>query len=372
MIPYGRHWIEEEDIRAVTEVLRGDWLTQGPRVEEFERRVADRCGARHAVAFSSGTAALHAAVFAAGAGPGTEIMTSPLSFAASANCALFQGAVPRFADVEKGGFNLDPGEVEKRWSERTKAVIPVDFAGHPADLDRFRDIAHAKGGLVIQDASHSLGGEYKGRPVGAQSDITTFSFHPVKAITTGEGGMAVTQSPELFERLRRFRTHGVVRPASRDSWFYEMVDLGYNYRLTDFQSALGISQLARLEAFLERRRSIAAAFDAAFKSCRRLTPLAPSRDVKSAYHLYVVQIDFDELGKDRAQVMEELKQKGVGSQVHYIPIHFHPYYRRLFGQEHYPEAEKFYAKALSLPLYPKLTEEEVGRVIRAVKEVVEP
>lgn len=376
LIPYGRQWVEEDDIAAVVAVLRSDWITQGPRVEEFETEVAEICGARYGVAFSSGTAALHASVCAAGIGPGDEVITSPIGFVASANCAIYQGAIPRFADIEPDGCNMGVGDLAARITPRTKAIIPVDYSGHPADLDEINALAQRRKCVVIQDAAHSLGAEYRGRRVGSQSDLTILSFHPVKAITTGEGGMVLTNRSDLHERLMRFRTHGIVRHSERfdetGPWFYEVVDLGYNYRLSDIHCALGLSQVKKLDRFLVRRREIAVRYHEAFGGLKYLRPLGEKLHVRSSYHLYVVRIDFEELGKNRSQVMRELVARGVGSQVHYIPIHLHPYYREQFGykQGDFPHAERFYSQALSLPLYPKMTDAEVQRVIEAVRDVV--
>lgn len=375
-IPYSRQWIEADDVAAVVATLQSDWLTQGPRVEEFESCVAEYCGVRYGVAVSSGTAALHAAVFAAGVGPGDEVITSPNSFAASANCAAYQGAIPRFADLVPDGFNIDAGDLAARITPRTKAIIPVDYSGHPADLDEINELAQRHECVVIQDAAHSLGAEYRGRRVGSQSDLTILSFHPVKLMTTAEGGMVLTNRSDLHERLMRFRTHGVARHADQvdkiGSWFYEMVDLGYNYRLSDIHCALGLSQFKKLDRFLQRRRAIATWYDKAFSGMECLRPLVEKPYVKSSCHLCVVQIDFKRLGKDRPQVMRELGARGVGSQVHYIPIHLHPYYRERFGykQGDFPRAERFYSQALSLPLYPKMSDAEVQRVIEAVRAVV--
>lgn len=377
ILPYGHQWVDGEDVSAVVDVLRGDWLTQGPRVEEFERRTAEYCGVKYAVAVNSGTAALHAAVFAAGVGPGDEVITSPLSFVASANCAVYVGAVPRFADVGKGGFNLDPMDLRHRLTPKTKAVIPVDYSGHPAALDEINSMAHAHDLTVIQDAAHSMGAEYRGRRVGAQSDMTILSFHPVKLMTTGEGGMVLTDNPRFFERLQQFRSHGIVRPSitygeEKRPWYYEMQDVGFNFRLSDLQSALGISQLKKVDMFIKRRREIAAIYDRAFSALPLARPLSQRPEVKSSRHLYVLQIDFNELGKSRSGVMAELASRGVGSQVHYIPIHLHPYYKRTYGTREgdFPNAEEFYERALTLPLYPKMEDSDVERVVAAVQSVL--
>lgn len=379
LIPYGRQWVNADDVAAVAEALRSDWLTQGPRVEEFEARIAEYCGARYGAAFSSGTAALHAAVFAAGIGPGDDVITSPLSFAASAHCVAYQGAIPRFVDVEPNGVHLDARELAARMTPRTKAIIPVDYAGHPADLDGINAVARERGVVVIEDAAHSLGAEYRGKRIGTQSDLTILSFHPVKLITTAEGGMVLTNRREYYERLVRFRTHGIVRQHATPGdatppWSYEVKDLGYNYRLSDVHCALGLSQLKKIDLFLKRRQEIAAAYDKAFEGLEGLHPVAQKPHVTSSYHLYVVLIDFERLGKGRSEVMRELRRQGIGSQVHYIPIHLHPYYREQFGYQpgQFPHAERFYTQALSLPIYPKMSDADVRQVIEAVHDVMEP
>lgn len=374
VLPYGRQWVEEDDIRAVVETLRGDWLTQGPKVAEFEAAMAASCGVPFAVAFANGTAALHAAVHAAGAGPGDEVVTCPLSFAASANCAAYVGATPRFADVEDGGFLMDPAALERAMNPRVKAVIPVDLTGHPADLEAVCAVAHAGGALVIEDAAHSLGARYKGTRVGPHCDMAILSFHPVKHITTGEGGMVLTKDRRLYEALSLFRTHGITRPAPEASpgpWYYEMVELGYNYRLSDLQCALGLSQLAKLDRFVARRREIAARYRKALAGHPIIVPLEEKPWAESSYHLFALSIDFGGLGKSRAQAVAELRERGVGSQVHYIPIHLHPFYRSRYGCKpgDFPHAERLSERLLSIPMYPKLTDAEVGRVIDALGEV---
>jgi perosamine synthetase len=372
VLPYARQSLDEEDIAAVVGVLRGDWLTQGPTVSVFEKCVADACGAAEAVAFSSGTAALHAAVAVAGLGPGDEAITSPLSFVASANCMVYQGATPRFSDVTPGEATMDPAALEKAFTARTRVVIPVDFAGQPAALEEIQRVAHAHKAVVIEDACHALGADYHGRPVGSLSDMTVFSFHPVKHVTTGEGGMVMTQRREWADRLRRFRSHGIARPAvDPRPWFYEMVELGFNYRLTDLQCALGLSQMKKLGPFLERRRFISEQYDQAFASVPGVRPLKETPGTRSARHLYVVRLDYKLLRKDRVTIMSELRSLGVGSQVHYIPIHRHPFYEKRFGYKagNFPHAESFYEEALSLPLFPAMTAEDVHRVVRAVERV---
>ena len=339
LLPYGRQSLDDDDIQAVVEVLKSDWLTTGPKVGEFEEQFAAWVGARHAVSFSSGTAALHGAVFAAGLGPGDEAVTSPLTFCATANCILYQGGTPVFADVSPDTMNLDPDEVSKkmsaRASSRVKAIIAVDYAGHPAALDELVQLAKKQGAMLIEDACHALGAEYHGRRVGGIADMTVFSFHPVKHLTTGEGGMVATNDARLAETLRRFRNHGISSEARQrqeaGQWFYEMVLLGFNYRLTDIASALGLSQLAKLSRNLVRRREIAARYTAAFRCVPGLIPPNVRAEVNPAWHLYPIRLDMAVLTGDRGQIFRALRSENIGVSVHYIPVHLHPYYRDQLG-----------------------------------------
>jgi len=394
MLSYGRQSISAEDIAAVVAVLQGDLLTQGPRVESFERDFARRVGAPHAVAVSNATAALHLALRVAGIGPGDRVVTSPITFVASANAAAFVGATPDFCDVDPVTQTLDPVALERNWRDDTKAVVAVDYAGQACDLPAIARVARARGAIVIEDACHAVGGafhtaEQPGRAwsMGGHpwADLTVFSFHPVKTMTTGEGGMLVTARADWADRARRLRSHGLVRDsaqfeepavgggfAERGPWFYEMQELGYNYRLTDLQCALGISQLRRLDRFLARRREIVARYNAAFADLDWLaTPglRQPADRDTTSWHLYTVQIDFPALGRTRTEVMGALRAAGVGTQVLYIPVHLQPWYRRSFGYApgKCPVAEAFYERALSLPLYPDLTDRDVARVIASVR-----
>jgi perosamine synthetase len=375
-IPYGRQWVDEEDLAAVVEVLRSDWLTTGPKVAEFERAFADFVGARAAVAVSSGTAALHAAMYAVGVRPGDEVIVPPMTFAASANCVVFQGGTPVFADVDPDTLLLDPAQVEAKITPRTKAIIAVDYAGQPCDYDALRVLADQHGLSLVADACHSQGGRYKGRPVGSLADLTAFSFHPVKHITTGEGGMVTTDDSELAQRMRLFRSHGITSDhhhrEAQGSWFYEMVDLGYNYRLTDFQCALGLSQLRKLPGFIARRQAIAGRYDTAFADLLAVEPLRVRPDVSHAYHLYVVRLKPDQLQADRATLFRALRAEGIGVNVHYIPVHLHPFYRERFGTGPglCPVAEAAYGRILSLPIFPSLAEEDVRAVTSAVTRII--
>lgn len=375
-LPYGRQSIDEADIRAVVDVLRSDWLTTGPKVGEFEEAFAARVGAAHAVSFNSGTAALHAAAFAAGLKAGDEAVTTPLTFAATANCVLYQGATPLFADICRDTLNIDPEQVSSKISSRTRAVLPVDYAGHPADMTTIMDIARRHGLTVIEDGCHALGAEYGGRRVGSIADMTVFSFHPVKHVTTGEGGMVTTDHPQFAETLRRFRNHGISSEARQrqnaGQWHYEMVLLGFNYRLPDIACALGIEQLKRLDANLARRREIAAQYTAAFREIPGVIPPAVRPEVNPAWHLYPIRLDLEKLTADRAQIFRALRAENIGVNVHYIPVHLHPYYRDHFGYHggEFPVAEDAYSRLISLPMFHAMTDQDVKDVIAAVTKVL--
>jgi perosamine synthetase len=376
LLPYGRHEIDDDDIRAVSEALRSGWVTTGPGVAAFETAVAEIVGARHAVAYSSGTAALHGAAFAAGLGPGDEAITTPLTFCATANCVLYQGATPVFADVSADTLNLDPERLAERFTPRTKAVLAVDFTGHPADLDPIADLAERNGAMLIEDACHALGARYRGRPVGAISRLTVFSFHPVKHVTTGEGGMVTTDDARLADRLRLFRNHGLDSDANqrqaRGQWRYDMVALGYNYRLSDPNCALGRSQLEKLPANLARRREIATSYTAAFATVRGVRPPAVRPDVDPAWHLYVIRLEGEALRGRRDDVLTALKAENIGANVHYVPVHTLRYYRERFGYRggEYPVAESAFEGLVTLPLFPGMTDEDVSDVVTAVAKVV--
>jgi perosamine synthetase len=373
ILPYGRQRLTDADVAAVVEVLRSDWITTGPRIAEFEEAVAGVVGARHAVAFSSGTAALHGAAFAAGLGPGDEAITTPLTFCATANAALYQEATPVFADVCDDTLTIDPDEVRRRLTPHTKAIFPVDYAGHPADLDPLLALADRHGLIVIEDAAHSLGARYRGRPVGCISHMTVFSFHPVKHLTTGGGGMGTTDSDEQARRLRAFRSHGIASdPRARQTegqWYYEMTALGFNYRLTDIACALGLSQIPRLAANVARRRQIAERYRAELSGTPALTLPAVSADVEHAWHLYPVRVD---ASVDRAEAFRALRAEGLGVNVHYVPVHLHPYYRDRFGYRggEFPIAEAAYGRLISLPMFHGMTDADADDVVAAVRKVM--
>lgn len=375
MIPYGRQSLDDSDVAAVVEVLQSSWLTTGPRVEEFEHAFAAATGAREAVAVSNGTAALHAAMHALGIQPGDEVIVPTMTFAASANCVVYQGGTPVFADVDPDTLLIDPASVERLITPRTRAVVAVDYAGQPCAYDALRDVARPHGVRIVDDASHSLGGSLHGRPVGTLAELNTFSLHPVKIITTGEGGVITTDDPDLATRMRRFRNHGIDsdhrQRELRGSWVYEMNDLGYNYRLTDFQCALGTSQLRKLPAWSARRRAVAARYDEAFAALPAVAPLAVREGVEHAYHLYVIRLDTENAGLDRARVFAELREAGIGVNVHYIPVHLHPFYRERFGTRAglCPAAEAAYERILSLPIFPLMSDADCDRVVEAVARV---
>ena len=433
-IPYGRQTIDDDDVYSVVKILRSDWLTTGPKVQEFEQAIADYVGTKHAVAVSSGTAALHSAMFALGIRPGDEVIVPPMTFAATANCILYQGGTPIFADVDPETLLIDPKQVETKITPHTRAIISVDYAGQPCDWDALREIADRHNLHLVDDGCHALGATYKGERIGTLADLTVFSFHPVKHITTGEGGMVVTDDEGYAERMRVFRTHGITRDSSNfvnqpsaishqpvyPLWYYEMIDLGYNYRITDIQCALGLSQLAKLPEFLQRRREIAALYDEALANIPGIYPLGLRADVLPAsqsaerkaqrerkealpsdstpcskpsacsveftegddvaystgalcslhsYHLYVVRLDPE---GDRSRVFRELRNSGIGVNVHYIPVYLHPFYRDHLGMRPglCPAAESAHARLLSLPMFPGMTDDDVEKVIKDLKKVM--
>jgi len=391
MIPYGKQSISDEDIAAVVEALQSDYLTCGPRVEQFENAFAEYVGAKHAIAVCNATAALHLAMLAADIGEGDRVITSPNTFLSSANCAAFVGAIPDFCDIDPATYTMDPGSLKEVWSDDVKAVIPVAYAGQSADMKAIYEIAHQKGAIVIEDACHGTGGGfYKDGQTWKQgghpwADMTIFSFHPVKTLTTGEGGMLVTNNDAYAAKVRQLRMHGMERdPAQfqglgskdpalseRGPWYYEMQDLGYNFRITDIQCALGSSQLKRLPAFIKRRQEIVARYNEAFAELPWLQVPQVHQELdrkEVSWHLYTVQIDFPQLGKSRTEVMLELREQGVGTQVLYIPVYLQPWYRKTYGYAagKCPNAETYYAKALSLPLFPAITDDEVSHVITSV------
>lgn len=382
MIPYARQSIDEADIAAVIEVLTSDFLTQGPVVPRFEERVAEYCGARHAIAVSNATSALHIAAKALGLGTGGLLWTSATSFVASANCGLYCGADVDFIDIDSRTYTIDVGALERKLHAAREAgrlpdvVVSVDFAGQPGDNERLCSLRREFGFRIIEDASHAIGAEYKGQRIGsgAHADITIFSFHPVKIVTTGEGGMALTNDSGTADRLRLLRSHGITRDRrmmtrDRAPWEYEQIELGFNYRLTELQAALGLSQMGRIDEFVKRRRALAARYDAKLANSGLTLPYE-REDARSAYHLYVVQVP-EAPGLNRRKVYDRLRDDGISPNVHYMPIYLQPYYRALgFREGHCPNAEAYYGRALSLPMYADLTEADQGRVIASLLELL--
>lgn len=376
-IPYGKQWITEDDLAAVAQVLCSDFLTQGPAVEAFEKEICRVTNAKYCVSFCNATAALHAAVAALDVGQDAEGITSPNTFVASANCLVYNNLKPCFADIDSLTYNIDPVSLGEKINAKTRIVIPVHFAGQPADMNGIRMVLDGRGLRIIEDASHAIGSTYEdGSPVGccSNSDITVFSFHPVKTITTGEGGAATTNNAELYEAMKTLRSHGIIRnPALMEKapgpWYHEMQRLGFNFRLTDIQAALGVSQLSRLEEFKTRRREIVDQYNQAFGGLGGIILPYERKGLDSCFHLYVARFDFSGLKTTRKEMMSSLTAQGIGTQVHYIPVHTQPYYRNTwsYATGDFPHAEAYYEQALSLPLYPKMDDDDVLRVISAVK-----
>ena len=383
-IPYGRQDITEADIEAVTEVLRSDWLTQGPTVPNFEQAVADSCSASYAVAVNSATSALHIACLALGLGPGDWLWTSPNTFVASANCGLHCGAQIDFVDIDPRTYNLCAKGLARKLEQTKgegrlpKIVVPVHFAGQPCDMAAIHNLSREYGFKIIEDASHAIGGSYLGQTIGncRYSDVTIFSFHPVKIITTAEGGMALTNDGDVAGCMQRLRTHGITRDPALMShepdgpWYFEQIELGLNYRMTDLHAALGLSQLNRLDNYIERRRALALRYDEQLAGLPVVTPWQHP-DGQSAWHLYVIRLQLDELTRTHRQVFEGLREQGIGVNLHYIPVHTHPYYRGLgFTAGSFPEAERYYSEAISLPMFPSMTDEDQDQVIAALNLVL--
>lgn len=375
LLPYGSQWIDSEDIEAVVSVLKSDYITQGPNIRQFEQSVAEYVGAKYAVAFSNGTSALHGACFAAGIGPGDEVITTPITFVASSNCVLYQGGTPVFADIDPHTYNISADKLEKCITPRTKAIIPVDFSGQPVELDKIMNIAERNQLTVIHDAAHSIGATYAGRKVGQWADMTMFSFHPVKHVTTGEGGVIVTDRKDLYEQLMLFRNHGVTRDPHRlhehdGPWYYEMQLLGHHYRMTDMQAALGTSQLRKLDSFIHRRREIVEVYNEAFSAMEGILCPYQHPKAKSSWHLYVIRIDSAYFKADRRAWFEALRAENIGVNVHYIPVYNQPYYQQLgYTQGLCPEAEAYYQQAITLPLFPKMSAQDVKDVTDAVGKI---
>ncbi len=378
-IYYGKQWIDEDDVAAVAAVLRSDYVTCGPKVDELEKALCEYTGAKYAVALNSGTSALHCAILAAGIGPGDEVITTPITFAASANCALYCGARPEFADIDKDTYNIDPESIRAHITERTKAVVAVDYTGQAVKIDEIRQICDEHGLVFIEDAAHSFATQYKGKKVGSLADMTCFSFHPVKTITAGDGGAVLTNDEELYKKLVLFHTHGITHDEElmedaphEGPWYYEQIELGYNYRITDIQAGLLLSQLAKIDKFASRRKEIVRRYNEAFADVPEIIVQKEIPESDSCRHLYVIRLDLDKLSCTRRQFFDALNAENIVCQIHYVPAYWFPYYRHLgYEKGLCPVAEEVYAGIMSIPLYPKMTDDDVEDVIRAVKKVTD-
>ncbi|MBR5247451.1 MAG: UDP-4-amino-4,6-dideoxy-N-acetyl-beta-L-altrosamine transaminase [Lachnospiraceae bacterium] len=377
-LSYGKQYIDETDIQAVAETLRSDYLTCGPKIASLEEKLCQITGAKYCVAVSNGTAALHIAAMAAGIGPGDEVITTPITFAASANCILYCGGTPVFADINPETYNIDPDSIKRCITPKTKAVVAVDFTGQATELDKIREICREHNLILIEDAAHSIGTCYNGQPVGSIADMTTFSFHPVKTVTAGEGGAVTTNSKELYDKLVLAHAHGITRDRNQmvhptdAAWYNEQVDLGYNYRMTDFQAALLISQLDKLETFKQRRKAIVKKYDQAFSQIPQIQVQKEIPESDTTRHLYILRLRTELLNCDRREFFDALRAENIYTQVHYLPVYWHSYYEKLgYEKGLCPNAESYYLQSMSLPLYYSLTDEDVEDVIRAVKKLVE-
>jgi UDP-4-amino-4,6-dideoxy-N-acetyl-beta-L-altrosamine transaminase len=379
-LPYGRQFIDDDDVAAVVETLRADYLAQGPQVEQMEKTLCEITGARHCVVVSNATAGLHLAVQSLSLKPDTEGITSPITFVATSNCLVYNHLIPCFADIDPRTYCIDPSEIEKRLTPRTRVLLPIDFAGQPADMKAIKDIADRQGLRIVEDAAHALGSKYPGgSPVGScrYSDLTVFSFHPVKTVTTGEGGAIMTNDKALFDRLALLRAHGIEKDPEKiadypGKWYYEMNELGFNYRMTDIQAALGNSQLRKLQRFKDRRREIVSRYNEAFKDLANVTLPYEPPGADTCFHLYILLIDFEKLGRSRKQIQSELSGAGVGTQVHYIPVTYQPYYKTHYFTKRgdFPASDFYYDRALSMPLFPRMDDADVEKVIRIVRKVL--
>jgi len=368
-IPYGHQWVDKSDIKAVLNVLKSDWLTQGPIVEQFEKAVAKYCGAKYAVAFSSGTSALYCAYRVVGIDEKDEVITTPLTFVATSNMLAMLGAVPVFADVDEETLTIDPREIEKKITKKTKAIVTVDFAGHPCEYDEILKIARENNLFLIEDACHAMGARYKGKKIGSFSDMTILSFHPVKHITTGEGGMVLTNNKDFYEKLKILRSHGIEKKPENGAWYYEITEPSFNFRITDLQCALGMSQLKKISGFLKKRREIAGIYSKALNNIKEIILPKEKDYTESAWHLYPIQIN----KANRKKIFDNLQKIGIGVQVHYMPLHLHPFYQKKFGYKNgdFPASERYYERTISIPLFPKMKMNEINYVIQNIKKYIQ-
>ncbi|MHC1681693.1 MAG: UDP-4-amino-4,6-dideoxy-N-acetyl-beta-L-altrosamine transaminase [Clostridiaceae bacterium] len=375
-LPYGRQSIDDKDVQKVVEVLKGDFLTTGPYVSEFEKKVADYVGAKYAVAVCNGTAALHMACYAAGIQEGDEVIVSSMTFAASSNCVLYCKGTPVFADIDPNTYNIDLEDLQRKITSKTKAIVAVDFTGQPVDIDAIREIANKNDLIFIEDGAHSLGSEYKGVRVGSQADMTMFSFHPVKPVTTGEGGIITTNNEVFYKKMLLFRTHGITKNPSemRDNhgpWYHEQIELGYNYRITDLQSVLGTSQMDKLDGFIKRRREIVSMYNEAFKELPEVVTPYQADFAKSGYHIYVLKLNLEAINATKKDIFTALLKENIGVNLHYLPVYLHPYYQDLgYKKGLCKVAEDTYERILTIPLFPAMSDQDIQDVINAVRKVI--
>jgi len=376
-LPYGTQSIDENEINEVIDTLKSDWITTGPKMRLFEKKFKDYIGSKYAVAVNSGTAALHISTSAININLGDEVITTPLTFVASANCIVYRGGTPIFADIKKDTYNLDPKEIKKKITSKTKAIIPVHFAGQPCEMDEILDIAKENDLYIIEDAAHAIDAEYKGKKIGTLSDLSIFSFHPVKNITTAEGGMVTTNNDELYEKLLMFRTHGISKDAVKrfgksGGYYYDMQYLGYRYNMSELHAALGIHQLDKLESFQKRRREIVRIYNKELQKIKQIKIPFVKSNVKHSWHLYVIQLKLEKLKVDRDQIFKALREENIGVNVHYIPVHFHSFYQKRFNFREgiLPNVEWLFPRILTIPLFPRMTDKDVYDVIQAFKKII--
>lgn len=377
-ICYGCQWIDDDDVKAVSDTLKGPFITCGPKVAELEEKLCELTGAKHAIVCSNGTAALHCACVAAGISQGDEVITTPMTFAASSNCVLYCGGTPVFADINPKTYNIDPESIKRKITDKTKAVIAVDFTGQVVEIDEIRALCDEHGLIFIEDAAHSIGSAYNGKKVGSLADMTTFSFHPVKTVTAGEGGAILTDDENLYQKLTLAHSHGITKDEAlmeetphEGPWYYEQISLGYNYRMTDFQAALLLSQLTKLESFKKRRREIVEAYNNAFLDIPEIIIQEEIPKSDTCRHLYIIRLDFERLNCTRREFFDAMLHEGIHPQVHYVPVYWFPYYRNLgYDVGLCPNAEEIYKGIMSIPLYPKMTDQDVKDVIETVRKVV--
>ncbi len=376
-LPYGRQWLDDKEINEVVDSLKSDWITTGPKMQLFEDKFKKFKNSKYAVAVNSGTAALHVSASSIGIKPGDEVITTPLTFVASANCVVYRGGTPILADIKKDTYNIDPNEIKKKITSKTKAIIPVHFAGQPCDMDEISEIAEENNLYVIEDAAHAIDAEYKGKKVGNISDLTVFSFHPVKNITTAEGGLVTTNNEDFYEKLLMFRTHGISKDASKrfgksGGFYYDMKYLGFRYNMSELHASLGIHQFKKLEFFQKRRREIVEIYNKELHDVEEITIPLVKKNIKHSWHLYVIQLNLEKLRVDRNFIFKALREENIGVNVHYIPIHYHSYYQNNFGIKKgtLPIVEWLFPRLLTIPIFPKMTDDDVYDVINALEKVL--